>query len=108
MGSEEEKTIGVIEYMRDWQKPCKAYIMGVAIVKEMQGQGLGTMLIRTSLQALKKENVEEVELTVDPKNLSAVKVYKGKLGFVTKEIRKDEYGAGENRLVMTLSLCDLR
>ncbi len=107
VGRKEGKIVGLIEYMRDWEEPCKAYMMGVSIAKDMRGQGFGTMLIEASLQALKKENIAEVELTVDPKNLGAIQVYEGKLGFVTKDIRRDEYGAGENRLVMILLLCNL-
>lgn len=107
VASQEEKLVGLIEYMRDWENPCRAYLMGVSIVKEMRGKGYGTTLMRTSLQALQKENVLEVELTVDPKNLAAIKVYEGKLGFVAKGVRIDEYGSGENRLVMIASLANL-
>jgi ribosomal-protein-alanine N-acetyltransferase len=104
VASEQQGAVGLIQYMRDWDNPRKAYLMGVSIAKEKRGQGLGTMLIRTSLQALKKENMEEVELTVNPDNRGAIKVYVEKLGFIAKCTRPDEYGAGENRLVMALSL----
>lgn len=104
---EEENIVGLIQYMRDWDRPNKAYLMGVSIAQEMRGKGLGTILMRTSLQALKKENIDEVELTVDPQNFGAIKIYKGKLGFIEKGVRMDEYGSGENRLVMMLSLCNL-
>ncbi len=101
---EKQAIVGLIQYMRDWNNPCKAYLIGVSIAREVRGQGVGTKLIRTSLQALKRENMEEVELTVDPGNGAAIKVYQEKLGFVRKEVRMDEYGAGEDRLVMMLSL----
>ena len=101
---EQQDIIGLAQYMRDWDNPFKAYLVGVSIAKEIRGQGLGTILLQTSLEALKKEHIEEIELTVDPKNLGAVKVYEEKLGFVKKSFRLDEYGAGENRLVMVLSL----
>lgn len=79
----------------------------MSIAKEMRGQGLGTELIAKSLQVLANENIEEVELTVDPAaNVAAIRVYERKLGFLTKEVRTDEYGEGENRMVMTLSLRD--
>lgn len=104
LASEKEAAVGLIQYMRDWDNPRKVYLIGVSIAKERRGQGLGTRLIQTSLEALKKENVAEVELTVDPENKGAIKVYVGKLGFVAKETRIGEYGAGEDRLVMILSL----
>lgn len=100
--------IGVIEYMLDWDNPRKAYMIGVSIAKEARGQGLGTELIKRTLQILSRENLTEVELTVHPENLAAIRVYENKLGFKTEELRTDEYGHGEDRLVMTLSLENYR
>jgi len=104
---QQQEVVGLIEYMRDWENPQKVYLIGVSIAKEMRGQGLGTILLHTSFQLLKKENIKEIELTVDPKNLGAIKVYEEKLGFVKNGFRLDEYGAGENRLVMNLLLINL-
>lgn len=101
---ENGEVVGLIQYMRDWDNPKKAYLMGVSIVREFRGQGFGTMLIRASIKELQQENIEEVELTVDPQNNAAIKIYAGKLGFIGKDTRLDEYGTGENRLVMVLSL----
>jgi [ribosomal protein S18]-alanine N-acetyltransferase len=100
---EKDEVIGLIQYIRDWDNPGKAYLMGVSIAQELRGRGFGTTLISASLLALRQENIEEVELTVDPENRGAIKIYAEKLGFVAKNIRLDEYGAGENRLVMILS-----
>ena len=108
VAKQQQEVVGLIEYMRDWDNPRKSYLVGISIAKEMRGQGLGTILLHNSLQLLKKENIEEVELTVDPENLAAIKVYEEKLGFVKKDFRLDEYGAGENRLVMILSLNNLK
>ncbi|HWR40242.1 MAG TPA: GNAT family N-acetyltransferase [Patescibacteria group bacterium] len=104
VGREDNKVVGLIQYMRDWDQPQKAYLMGVSIAKEMRGQGLGTKLIYATLQELKLENMEEVELTVDPENSGAIKVYREKLGFTMESTRADEYGKGEERIVMFLSI----
>jgi ribosomal-protein-alanine N-acetyltransferase len=103
-----DEIIGVIEYMLDWENPRKAYMIGVSIAENARGQGLGTRFIKKTLQALASENLMEVELTVHPDNLAAIRVYENKLGFVTTEVRKDEYGRGEDRLVMLASLSDLQ
>ena len=108
IAKEKDEVVGLIQYMRDWDNPKKAYLMGVSIAQNFRGQGLGTKLISASLQELRQENIEEVELTVDPENSAAIKVYAGKLGFVDKGVRLDEYGVGENRLVMNLFLCNLK
>lgn len=104
---EADEVLGLIQYMRDWENPRKAYLIGVSITKARRGKGLGTSLMRQSMQALKEENVDEVELTVDPGNGNAIRVYKDKLGFGVQGMRNDEYGAGEDRLVMIVKLNNL-
>jgi len=101
-----KEIIGSIQYLLDWDCRQKAYMVGVSIAKEFQGLGLGTKFIKESFRALAKEKITEVELTVDGDNAPAVKVYEGKLGFKVTDSRKNEYGDGEDRLVMILSLVD--
>jgi len=104
----EFEIVGLIQYMLDWDSPQKAYMVGVSISKDFQGLGLGTELLKKSLKALYRENIEKVELTVDRNNVAAVKIYESKLGFKVMGCRKDEYGEGEDRLVMILSLADFK
>lgn len=101
---EREEAVGLIQFMRDWENCRKAYLIGVSVAERMRGQGVGTLLIRNTLEQLKLEDINEIELTVDPENQAAIKVYRDKLGFTAKGKRSNEYGLGEDRLVMTLSL----
>ena len=101
---QERKIIGAVQYMLDWHNPQKAYMIGVSIAKEQRGQGVGTGFIRETFIPLAAEGIKEVELTVAPANAAAVKVYEAKLGFTVTEFRRDEYGEGEDRLVMNLLL----
>ncbi|MDR3584055.1 MAG: GNAT family N-acetyltransferase [Desulfosporosinus sp.] len=103
----DNEIVGLVHYMLDWDRPQKAYMVGVSISKESRGQGIGAELLKESFEALSKENIEEVELTVDPDNLAAVKLYEGKLGFLVTDFKQDEYGKGEGRLVMNLFLANL-
>ncbi len=103
-----QEIVGLVQYMLDWDNPRKAYMMGVSIAKEVRGRGLGTEFIERSLQMLAGENIEEVELTVDPANIVAIRVYEGKLGFVAKGIRTNEYGKGEDRIVMILTIKEMK
>lgn len=100
---ENNQVIGLIQYMLDWDKPGRAYMVGVSMTKAVRGKGFGTVFIKKTLERLAAENLTEVELTVDPGNQAAIHVYE-KLGFTAKEIRKDEYGKGEDRIIMLLSL----
>ncbi|HWR44486.1 GNAT family N-acetyltransferase [Sporomusa sp.] len=99
-----ESVVGTVQYMLDWDNPRKAYMLGVSVSREHRGLGIGTELLRESFIALTGENVEEVELTVAPGNVAAINVYENKLGFVVTEFRKNEYGEGEDRLAMRMSL----
>ncbi|ODA40354.1 GNAT family N-acetyltransferase [Desulfosporosinus sp. BG] len=96
--------VGLVNYMLDWDNPKKAYMVGVSISKESRGQGIGAKLLTESFAALTKETIEEVELTVDPNNVAAVRLYEKKLGFLATGFKQDEYGKGEGRLVMKLLL----
>ena len=102
----DKEIIGSIQYLLDWGNPKKAYLYGVSIAKEFRGLGIGSELLIETLKKLFRENIEEVELTVDPNNARAVKIYESKLGFKVTESRQNEYGEGEHRLVMKLSLAE--
>lgn len=95
---------GVLQYMLDWDNPLTAYLVGVSVVREARGKGLGTEFIRKTLQVLADEGLSAVELTVHPENAAAIRVYEHKLGFVPAGMRTDEYGPGEHRLVLRVSL----
>ena len=98
------EVIGMIQYMRDWERPKLAYMVGVSIDARLRGQGFGSELLRVSFDLLRNEGFKEVELTVDPANAAAINVYENKLGFSKAGLRLAEYGAGEDRLVMKLEL----
>jgi len=104
----DNEIVGLVHYMLDWDRPKKAYMVGVSISKESRGQGIGAKLLNESFVALSQETIEEVELTVDLDNVAAVKLYESKLGFLVTDFRNDEYGEGEGRLVMQLILPHLK
>lgn len=99
-GRREGIIVGSIQYMLDWNDPQKAYLVGVSVCQKWQGKGVGTELLTESFQQLAQYGIKEVELTVNPANTGAVKLYETKLDFVVSEFRKDEYGEGQDRLVM--------
>ena len=39
VASEQQAAVGLIQYMRDWDNPRKAYLMGVSIAKEKHKDG---------------------------------------------------------------------
>lgn len=96
--------VGGAQFLRDWREPDRAYLFGIAVDASCRGKGYGTRFLSACLEHLKISGIKSVELTVDASNTAAVRVYKDKLGFETRETRVAEYGKGEDRLVMIKAL----
>lgn len=54
--------------------------LGIAVTKEVRGNGVGTLLMKRIIQQAMYEGYRSISLSVDPENSSAVHIYK-KLGF---------------------------
>ncbi|MGM0369683.1 MAG: GNAT family N-acetyltransferase [Bacillota bacterium] len=103
MAMVDKKPVAVIEYMRDFNEVGTAYLYGLAVDKDYRGQGIGKKLLDDSLNKLKEHKINRVELTVEPDNKVAIDLYQ-QFGFEKIAYRKAEYGAGEDRIIMKLSL----
>lgn len=99
----DEQIIGAAEFILDWDNRDKSYLIGIVIDRHYRGKGYGTTFLKGCLEKLQDYNLKKVELTVDPKNIRAIMVYR-KIGFIETGFRKDEYGKGEDRLVMEFEL----
>ncbi|MFF3498006.1 GNAT family N-acetyltransferase [Streptomyces sp. NPDC003247] len=84
---------------------ARSWILSLGIAPGLRGQGLGRRLMTRILGHLRAAGVRSVSLSVEPGNDSAVALYRS-LGFVPDPDgpRKDYFGPGEHRLLMTLSL----
>lgn len=91
-------------FMRDWSDSGKAYLTATIVDERLRGKGYGTSFLRGCLDAIKREGICRVELTVAEENKAAVTTYRDKLGFQLIGRRKDEYGKGEDRIAMELTL----
>lgn len=99
-----DEIAGCAQFIKDWDNEKKAYLYGVSISEEYRGKGLGTWFLTSCFDELKKEGIKIIELTVDPKNHPAIRVYEQKMGFKIINEQKNEYGEGEHRLVMELNI----
>jgi ribosomal protein S18 acetylase RimI-like enzyme len=65
--------------------------LGMGLIKEFRGKGLGTQLLSRALKHAKDIGLEKIELSVYTENADAIKLYK-KLGFseigIIKHYRK--------------------
>jgi len=78
-------------------------LMSLLIGKSFQGQGLGKELLHQSILLAQSLHYKRLELSVSPKNKSAVCLYE-RFGFQTTDSIKDYLGPGEDRILMSLPL----
>lgn len=101
---EDDDPIACAYFMRDMNDIGKAYLMSIAVLPVFRGKNVGTELLKYAFTHLKRFGITHIRLTVDPANFNALSVYKEKLEFTVIESSKDEYGEGEDRLVMQKEL----
>jgi len=81
-----------------------AGVLGMGIVEGYRGRGIGTALIRATLDAARQRGLKRIELQVRENSLSAVALFE-KSGFVKEGVmRKQAFidGNYENSLLMAL------
>ncbi len=101
---EQQTAVACAYFMRDMADISAAYLMSVAVLPVFRGQNVGTALLNYAFSNLKRYGITRVLLTVDPANFNALSVYREKLGFTVMDSSKDEYGPGEDRLIMSKEL----
>ena len=81
----------------------RGIILRVAVHPDYQGQGIATQLLRASFTALKKKDLDEVELDVDLVKNGAIRLYE-KLGFTVKELFTPDMEGEESFHIMRRKL----
>jgi ribosomal protein S18 acetylase RimI-like enzyme len=93
----DDEIVGSISY--EIKSEERAYLSGLVIKPEFQGQGLAKQALTRLLEELNRFKV--IDLAVHPDNISALKLYES-LGFVVKDRKESYYSDGEPRLILVL------
>lgn len=101
---EEGTVIASAYFLRDMYDDGLSYLLSVAVLPEFKGYDIGVALLDYALTDLKDFGILKAQLTVDPANFKALSIYREKLGFTVSENKTDEYGTGDERLVMVRQL----
>lgn len=94
----ENKVIGCAEFIISFDK-SQAFLYGFSIKIEYQNHGLGAMLLKYCDSYFTNKKISEISLTVDPKNITAITLYKHH-GYFIDKLNKDEYDKGIDRFIM--------
>lgn len=100
----EDKVIGCAQFLKTWAGEGEAYMYGLSLLPSYRGRGLGTEFLAKLILKLKTEGITRLILSVSPENQGALHLYRDKAGFEDKAYVRDEYGPGEDRLLMELEL----
>lgn len=88
----------------DLNKPM-FFLYKIGVLPAVRRRGIGKSLLAHVIDSLAKVHPEgfSLDLTVDPDNVNAVRLY-ASIGFKERwPLRKDFYGPGKNRRVMTFA-----
>lgn len=91
----------VVGYICYWVVEDEAYLANIALDPSWRGLGLGRMLLKGSMERLKREGVQEVVLEVRQGNKTALALYRS-VGFRVVGKRPRHYEDGEDAWVMRL------
>lgn len=88
----EDKLVGMIVYVQGNKIKTKhiANIYGVYVTEEYRGQGVGRKLIDSVLEEIKKsKDVVKINLTVNPEQKAAVKLYQNSGFKIVGQLKKE-------------------
>lgn len=94
------ETIGSAEFMRDWKDSTCVFLVGFSIRKGERQKGRGKFFLKEILSCV-REQASRVRLTTSLQNQAAMSLYE-RFGFQEVAFYKDEFGAGEDRLLLEL------
>lgn len=89
---------GVAEFIRAFDSK-EVYIYGIAIRKSARGKGRGSLFLELIKDYMRKYEISVISLTVGRENEAAVNLYK-KCGFKEEAFLENEYGTGNDRILM--------
>jgi len=82
------------------------HLLSFAVLPPFQGKGLGGQFYKALLDALRRDGVASLSLSVAPQNQRALALYRnpGLYSSLDEELRMDYYGPGENRILFRFTL----
>lgn len=89
--------VSIAEFMKNFDGGV--FLYGLCTKKESRGRGYAREILKKSEEFFRKNEIKKIELTVAPENEEAIGLYKS-LDYEIRELQKNEYGKGIDRLLM--------
>ncbi len=101
---EYDEILGSVYFMRNFDDPDKAFLHSINIVDPQATPSLGTSLLNIAFADMKTFGIQVVEVSVDPANYRALKIYREQLGFVASDSLQGDVLGGEEILMLQKEL----
>ncbi|MDR3222443.1 MAG: ribosomal protein S18-alanine N-acetyltransferase [Methanobrevibacter sp.] len=99
----EEKNLILGYTIFSLKKENHGHIISIAVDKEFRNQNIGSTLLKTAINVLKKNDAKIICLEVESSKQIAVNFY-NKFGFKKNEVLENYYGDGSDGISMYLKL----
>lgn len=76
-------------------------LLKICVIKEFRGYGVASKLMKKMLEYKNENDIKQIFLEVNSKNISAIKLYE-KFNFKQQNIRKNYYKNGDDALILVL------
>ena len=79
LAGKDGKSVGLLSYSTRpdlWHAKICCFIEEITVEESERGKGIGTQLIQSVMNKMKKSGCAEIVLTVDKKNIAAQRLYK--------------------------------
>ena len=94
---------GVLGYGILKKESEKGLIFSLAVLPEMQNQGIGKEILKRLIEIAKKEDLKKIYLHTGETNFKAIAFYQ-KFGFNIIKVKENYYSTGENAFLMELEV----
>ena len=101
---EKENVIGVVYFMRSFDDTGKAFLQSINIVDPGEYPNLAKSLLEVTFADMQSFGIKTVEVSCDPSNFRALKIYREELGFVASDSLQSDLLDGEELLMLQKDL----
>ncbi|MEG0257133.1 MAG: GNAT family N-acetyltransferase [Christensenella sp.] len=101
---EYDEILGAVYFMRNFDNTDKVFLHSINIIDPQAYPNLGTSLLNIAFSDMRAFGIKIVEVSVDPSNYRALKIYREQLGFVASDSMQSEILNGEEILMLQKEL----
>jgi len=101
---EYDEILGCCYFMRDFDNPGKVFLYGILTAPKEAGKHFGEALLKAAFSDLRESGMRMVEVTVNPANTKALKIYQEEMNFHIINVPDGANAEDEDFLILRKTL----